>query len=78
MTGNVVGRRGIAKKSGGVGIKTTAINPRKFQPNLHSRRLWVPELKRFVTVRLTAAALRTAQKRGLYKVLVEAGVIKAR
>jgi large subunit ribosomal protein L28 len=76
MTGHTICRRGLSKKSGGVGIKTTAINPRKFYPNLQDRRLYVPELKRFVQVRVSANGLRTAKKRGLYRTLVEAGVIK--
>ncbi len=77
MTGHSISRRGLSKKSGGVGIKTTAINPRKFYPNLQNRRLYVPELKRFVSVRVSANGLRTARKRGLYRSLVEAGVLKA-
>ena len=77
LTGHSICRRGLSKKSGGVGIKTTAINARKFYPNLQDRRLYVPELKRFVRVRITANALRTARKRGLYKCLVESGVLKA-
>ncbi len=75
LTGHTICRRGLSKKSGGVGIKTTAINARKFYPNLQDRRLYVPELKRFVRVRISANGLRTAKKRGLYKSLVEAGVI---
>lgn len=75
MTGHVIRRRGLAKKTGGVGIKTTAINPRKFNPNLHNRRLYVPELKRFVRIRVSASGLRTAKKRGLYKTLLEAGIL---
>ena len=77
MTGRKLCRRGLSKKSGGVGIKTTAINPRKFMPNLQDRRLYVPEIKRFVRVRVTAGALRTARKRGLYRALLDAGVLKA-
>jgi large subunit ribosomal protein L28 len=76
QTGHVIHRRGLSKKSGGVGIKTTAINARKFYPNLQRRRLYVPELKRFVVVRVTANALRTAKKKGLYQTLVAAGAIK--
>jgi large subunit ribosomal protein L28 len=76
LPGHYVNRRGLSKKSGGVGIKTTAINPRHFTPNLHDRRLWVPELKRFVRVRISANALRTAQKKGLYRMLVESGMVK--
>jgi large subunit ribosomal protein L28 len=75
MTGRVIRRRGLSKKSGGIGIKTTAINPRKFYPNLQNKRLYVPELKRFVHLRISANGLRTAKKRGLYRSLVEAGII---
>jgi large subunit ribosomal protein L28 len=77
LTGRKICRRGLAKKTGGVGIKTTAINPRKFFPNLQDKRLYVPELKRFIRVRVSANALRTAKKRGLYRSLIQAGVIKA-
>lgn len=77
QTGRSICRRGLAKKTGGVGIKTTAINARKFYPNLHDKRIYVPELKRFVNLRVSAAALRTAKKRGIYRTMVEAGVIKA-
>ena len=76
MTGNEVCRRGLSKKSGGVGIKTTAINARKFGVNLRNRRLWVPELKKFVRVKISVNGLRTAQKNGIYKTLLKAGVIK--
>ncbi len=76
MTGHVISRRGLAKKSGGVGIKVTAVNPRKFYPNLQNKRLYVPELKRFVRVRVSTSGLRLAKKRGVYQVLVEAGVLK--
>ncbi len=75
LTGRTISRRGLSKKSGGIGIKTTAINPRKFYPNLQNRRLFVPELKRFVRVRVSANGLRTAKKRGLYRTLIEAGIL---
>jgi large subunit ribosomal protein L28 len=75
LTGHIVRRRGLPKKSGGVGIKTTAINPRKFYPNIQSRRLYVPELKRFVRVRISANGLRTARKNGLYQTLRKAGIL---
>ncbi|RME76266.1 MAG: 50S ribosomal protein L28 [Planctomycetota bacterium] len=32
--GNRLARRGLAKAKGGVGIKTTGINKRKFKPNI--------------------------------------------
>ncbi len=37
---------------------------RRFMPNLQKKRLWVKELNRFVTLKLTARALRTIAKNG--------------
>ena len=34
LNGNVIARRGLAKKKGGVGKKITGITHRKFYPNL--------------------------------------------
>ena len=73
--GSVIHRRGMAKKKGGVGRHVTANSPRMFIPNLKTRRLWVPELKRFVTVRLSARAIKTVTKNGVYATLKKAGVI---
>ena len=41
MTGNSVARRGLPKKKGGVGLKTTGITKRRFLPNLQSKRIIV-------------------------------------
>jgi large subunit ribosomal protein L28 len=38
ITGSSIQRRGLAKKKGGVGKKTTGITKRKFLPNLQRRR----------------------------------------
>ena len=73
--GHVIHRRGMAKKKGGVGRHVTANSPRMFIPNLKTRRLWVPELKRFVTVKLSARAIKTVTKNGVYATLKKAGVI---
>lgn len=37
ITGNSIARRGLAKKKGGVGKKTTGITKRKFLPNLQRK-----------------------------------------
>ncbi len=37
---------------------------RRFQPNLQTKKIWIPEEKRFVKVRLTTKALRTLDKQG--------------
>lgn len=44
---------------------------RRFEPNLHSKRFWVPEEKRWVTLLVSARAMKTISKKGIFKVLVE-------
>lgn len=39
MYGNTISRRGLAKYKGGVGIKATGVNRRKFYPNLQKLRV---------------------------------------
>ena len=38
VAGRTIVRRGLAKKKGGVGLKITGINPRRFLPNLKTVR----------------------------------------
>ncbi len=64
--------RGIAKKKKGIGLKVTGKTNRRFLPNLKKKRLWDPEKNAFVTVRLSIAALRTMDKRGVSAVLRQA------
>ena len=73
--GSTIHRRGMAKKKGGVGRHVTANTPRYFVPNLQEKRVWVPELKRFIKVKLTARALKTINKNGAYATLKKAGLI---
>jgi len=54
VLGTSILRSGKAKKKGGIGTHVTANTPRVFQPNLKEKRIFVPELKRYVTVKLTA------------------------
>jgi large subunit ribosomal protein L28 len=75
MRGSVIHRRGMAKKKGGVGRHVTKNVPRLFAPNLHEHRIWVPELRKFVRVRVTARGLKTINKNGAYKALKKAGAI---
>ncbi|MFN2541290.1 MAG: 50S ribosomal protein L28 [Chthoniobacterales bacterium] len=75
VRGSVIHRRGMAKKKGGVGRHVTKNVPRVFAPNLHQHRIWVPELKRFVRVRVTARGLKTINKNGAYRALKKAGAI---
>lgn len=57
--------RGIAKKKKGIGLKVTGKTKRRFQPNLVKKRLWFGDENRFITLRLSTAALRTIDKVGL-------------
>lgn len=44
---------------------------RRFLPNLQQRRIWVESENRFVSLRLTNAALRTIDKKGIDVVLAD-------
>ncbi len=57
--------RGIAKKKKGIGLNITGINKRRFMPNLFKKRFWFAEEKRFITLKLTSAAIRLIDKKGL-------------
>lgn len=61
--------RGIAKKKKGIGLNITGKNKRLFEPNLIKKRLWFSEENRFITLRLSAAALRTIDKLGLAQIV---------
>jgi large subunit ribosomal protein L28 len=73
--GSKIHRRGLAKKKGGIGQHVTKVVSRTFTPNLRKKRIWVSELNRFVSVKLTARALKTVTKNGAYATLRGAGVI---
>jgi large subunit ribosomal protein L28 len=73
--GSIIHRRGMAKKKGGVGRHVTKNVPRIFAPNLRQQRIWVPELKKFVRIRVTARGLKTINKNGAYSALKKVGVI---
>lgn len=61
--------RGIAKKKKGIGLKVTGKTKRRFQPNLIDKRFWFAEENRFVTLRVSASAIRTIDKNGLNSVI---------
>lgn len=44
------------------------------KPNLKSKRIYVPELGRFVRIKLSARALRTVNKKGLLPYLKDHGL----
>ena len=75
----------ITKKTSIVGggysnrIRATKFNPtgkvRKYV-NLQKKKIFVPELKKFVTLTLSTRAIKTIQKNGAYATLKKAGIIK--
>jgi len=63
--------RGIAKKQKGIGLKVTGKTKRRFQPNLIKKRFWFADENRFVTLRLSTAAMRTIDRLGIASVVRE-------
>ncbi|MEZ6021418.1 MAG: 50S ribosomal protein L28 [Planctomycetota bacterium] len=56
QSGGLTVRRGLPKKSGGIGLNITGRSKRKFKVNVQPKRVWVPELGEFVRVRLSTKA----------------------
>lgn len=61
--------RGIAKKQKGIGLKVTGKTKRRFQPNLFKKRIWFAEEKRFITLKLSTAAMRTIDRCGIASIV---------
>ena len=57
--GKKIARRGIAKKSGGIGLKTTGITVRRFLPNLQTVK--IIENGTVKRVRVAASYLKTGK-----------------
>ncbi|MBI2087009.1 MAG: 50S ribosomal protein L28 [Candidatus Zambryskibacteria bacterium] len=69
-----------SKIGGGYSNRTraTQFNPTGFirkYPNLQKKRIYVPELKKTLTLTLSTRAWKTISKRGAHSVLKKAGVI---
>jgi len=45
---------------------------RRFYPNLHTKRFFVPEDGKWITLKVSATAIKTINKRGISSVLKEA------
>ncbi len=45
---------------------------RKFQPNLHTKRFFIPEENKWITLRVSANGLRTINKKGILNALKDA------
>ncbi len=44
---------------------------RRFMPNLQKKRIWIPDEKRWVTLKITTQALKTLDKNGYNSVIKE-------
>lgn len=75
-SGGKIHRSGLAKKKGGIGRHVTKVVKRKLSPNLQNKRIWVPELGKFVRLKLSCRALKTINKNGAYVTLKKAGIVK--
>ena len=53
-------------------------NKRRFLPNLHKKRFWLPSEKRYITINVSAQGIRTIDKKGIEVVVAEirAGGVK--
>lgn len=63
--------RGIAKKKKGIGLNIVGKARRRFLPNVRKKKFWLDEEKRFITLKLTPAAMRTIDKKGLGSIVKE-------
>ncbi len=50
VAGRTIKRRGLAKKKGGVGLKITGVNPRRFLPNLKTVRALIDGVPKRIRV----------------------------
>lgn len=74
-SGRRIHRSGRAKKKGGIGRHVTKTVNRQFKPNLRVKRIWVPELGRYIKVKVSARGLKTIDKNGALKTLTKAGLL---
>ena len=74
-SGGRIHRSGLAKKKGGIGRHVTKVVKRTVSPNLQVKRIWVPELDKYVRIKLSCRALKTINNNGAFVTLKKAGII---
>jgi len=60
-------------------VRATKFNPvgkRRRQVNLQTKTLFIPELGKKITIRVSAKGLKTMHKRGAYLTLKKAGIVE--
>lgn len=65
---DLTGKRSIGGNSVSFSNKKTK---RRFNPNLHVKRFYVPELKEWITLKVSTSAVRTINKKGISAVINE-------
>ena len=68
----------ITGKTGQTGNRVSHANNKTrhtFQPNLQKKRIYVPELQKYVTLRVSTQGLKTIDKKGPFRALKDAGLI---
>jgi len=66
---DLTGKRAISGNHVSFSNKKTK---RKFNPNLQKKRFWVPEMKEWITLKVSTSALRTINKNGISSVIDKA------
>lgn len=59
-------------------VRATQFNPVgkvRRHPNLQKKKIYIPELKKSITLELSTKAIKTIKKNGAYATLKEAGII---
>ncbi|MCH9620890.1 MAG: 50S ribosomal protein L28 [Chlamydiia bacterium] len=67
--GKTYNYRGIAKAKGGIGLNITGSAKRQHRINLTEQKIWSPEQKRFIKMKLSTHGLRIIDKVGVDEVL---------
>lgn len=61
------------KAMGGNNVSHSNIKTkRKFNPNLHTKKFYVPELDEWVVLKVSAHGLRTINKKGIWNCIIDA------
>ena len=74
----VTGKTGLVGGKYSNRTRATQFNPTglvRRKANLHTKKIFIPELGKTITLTLSARALKTIGKRGAYATLKKAGVI---
>ena len=59
--------------------RATQFNPtgkRRRQPNIQKKKIFVPEINKNITVKVSTKGIKTINKNGAYKTLKKAGILK--